>query len=533
MVVSGEIVASNTEALARGPRCGYAPGAAVNAVASAVNDTGRCGCHIGHMNPTVTDAAAAEAVRPLRDLPGPAPWPMVGNALQVNLNQMHLDMERWALQYGPMVQMHLGREPVLMISDHVLIARLLRERPDRFRRPARMQEVMSGMGLADGVFVAEGERWARQRRMVMASFAPGQVKAYFPRLLQVAERLRARWLPAASTAQPLDMQDELMRFTVDVIAGLAFGEDVDTVSSDDDIIQQHLNVVMPTIWRRTHSLVPYWKWFQLPRDRAMTHSVGEVNKAIAGFMAQARERLRDPERRASPQNLLEAMLVAADEPGSGMRDEDVVGNVFTMLVAGEDTTATSLSWLLYLLSREPDAMARLLAELAHALPQDMSTWTSAHLDQLDYLEACIHESMRIKPVGPLNVIEPVADTVINGVLVPKGTAIVMLMRLDGMRDAHFEQPQRFMPERWLPQAAPPLAPEHPKRLLMPFGAGPRICPGRYLAILEIKLVAAMLLRHFELDGIDTPDGGEVREHMAMAMTPVGLTMRLSPRALTA
>ena len=477
----------------------------------------------------VIQEVSLDQARPLSDLPGPDPWPLVGNALQINLNQMHLDLERWARQYGPMVHTRFGREDVLVLSDHALINRLLRERPERFRRPTRMYEVIRGMGIADGVFTAEGDRWAKQRRMVMASFAPGQVKAYFPRLLQVAERLKQRWVPSAQAGQPLDMQDELMRFTVDVIAGLAFGIDVDTVSKDDDIIQQHLNVVMPTIWRRTQSLVPYWKLFKLPRDRAMERSVAEVNKAIAGFMAEARVRLQDPARRAAPQNLLEAMLVAADEPGSGMRDEDVVGNVFTMLIAGEDTTATSLTWMLYLLSRQSQALAKLVAEVDAVLPADLHSWTAADMDKLDYLEACIHESMRIRPVGPLNVVEPIEDTVIEGYRVPKLTSVLLLTRTDGMKPEHFPAPEAFKPERWLPEAGPELAPDHPKRMLMPFGGGQRICPGRYLAILEIKLVAAMMLRHFKLASIDTPDGGEVREHMAMAMTPVGLSMRLQAR----
>ncbi|MEY4763561.1 MAG: hypothetical protein RI907_234 [Pseudomonadota bacterium] len=478
--------------------------------------------------PAATQDDLARA-RSLFELPGPTPWPLVGNALQVTLDRMHQDLERWALAYGPMVVLHFGRDPVLVLSDHALIGRLLRDRPERFRRPTRMYDVIQGMGIAEGVFTAEGDKWARQRRMVMASFAPGQVKAYFPRLLQVAERLRQRWVPAAQSGRPLDMQDELMRFTVDVISGLAFGIDVDTVSKGGDVIQQHLNVVMPTIWRRTQSLVPYWKFVKLPVDRAMERGVAAVNQAVAGFIADARQRLKDPARRLAPQNLLEAMLVAADEPGSGMSDADVVGNVFIMLLAGEDTTATSISWMLYLLSRQPQALARLQEEVDRALPHDLADWTPADMDKLDYLEACIHESMRLRPVGPLNVVEPIEDTVIEGYRVPKLTSVLLLMRTDGMRAEHFPQPDAFRPERWLPDAGRDLAPESPKRMLMPFGAGPRICPGRYLAILEIKLAVAMLLRQFKLVSVDTPDGREVQEHMAMAMTPVGLKMRLAPR----
>lgn len=73
--------------------------------------------------------------------------------------------------------------------------------------------------------------------------------------------------------------------------------------------------------------------------------------------------------------------------------------------------------------------------------------------------------------------------------------------------------------------------DHAKRIAMPFGAGPRICPGRYLAMMEIKLAMAMLLQNFGIVSVDTPDGGEAQEHMALTMVPVGLSMTLRQRAL--
>ena len=83
-----------------------------------------------------------------------------------------------------------------------------------------------------------------------------------------------------------------------------------------------------------------------------------------------------------------------------------------------------------------------------------------------------------------------------------------------------------MPERWLADSTTASA---TKRLSMPFGAGPRICPGRYLALLEIKMAMAMLLAHFDIEGVGTPDGAEPQELMQFTMMPVGLTMRLRPR----
>jgi len=471
---------------------------------------------------------APARLRSLRDLPGPRPWPLVGNALQVRLDKVHQNVEAWVKRYGPMIHVRLGGFHLLVVSDHEVIAGLLRDRPEGFRRPSRMQQIMAEMGIQDGVFVAEGEHWARQRRMVMASFAPGQVRAYLPALLNVAQRLRRRWTVAAAKGQRIELQPELMRFTVDAISGLAFGVDVDTLSSQDDVIQRHLDQIFPTIWRRSHAIVRYWKWFKLPRDRALDRSVRAVNEAIRGFMADARTRLQDPARRAAPPNLLEAMIVAAEEPGSGMQDDDVVGNVFTMLLAGEDTTATSLSWMIYLMSRNPHTLQRAREEVATHLG-DLSAWSADDLGKLDYLEACIHESMRIKPVGPFNVVEALKDTVVGDVRVRAGTSVVMVMRHDTLSDSAFPQAERFVPERWLAEASP-LAPSHAKRVSMPFGAGPRICPGRYLALLEIKLVAAMLLQSFDIVSVDTPDGGEAEEHMALTMVPVGLHMRLRARA---
>ena len=462
---------------------------------------------------------------------------MVGNALQVELHRMHQNLADWAAEHGPLFKVTLGGVKVLVVSDAELIGRLLRQRPETFRRPSRMQAVMQEMGIHDGVFVAEGEAWARQRRMVMASFAPQQVRAYFPALLDVAQRLHARWTRAADQPRVedgiIDLQADLMRFTVDAIAGLAFGTAVNTLASDGDVIQRYLDKIFPAIWRRSLAVLPYWRWVKLPADKALDDSVRQVNLAIRQFVADARMRLHDdPARRLVPPNLLEAMLLAADAPDSGMNDDDVVGNVFTMLLAGEDTTATSLSWMLDLLWRNPDALARARVEVDQVLSPkaSMAEWTPEDLAQLDWLEACVHESMRLKPVGPFNVVEALQDTVVGDVSVRAGTPVLLLMRHDTVSDDHFARAAEFLPQRWLPEGSD-LAPTNARKLSMPFGGGPRICPGRFLALLEIKLAAAMLLRHFDIQAIDTPDGAPPVEHMALTMVPMGLRMRLKRRRM--
>ena len=480
-----------------------------------------------------TALPAHAPLREIADLPGPRGLPIVGNALQLDRDRLHQTVEGWARQYGPFFRFRLGRRTLLGVSDHEAVSAVLRDRPDGFRRTRLLETIGLEMGLKPGVFAANGEAWKRQRRMVMAGFDPTHVRAYFPSLSKVTQRLRGRWSSAAVAGQPIALQPELMRFTVDAIAGLAFGADVNTLESDDEIIQRHLDKIFPVLFRRLFSVVPWWRWFPLASDRQLDRSVAEVDTAIAGFIAQARARLAaDPTRRARPPNLLEAMIVAADDGAAGgagsITDNEVAGNVMTMLLAGEDTTANTLAWLIYLLQRHPATLRRAQDEV-RGLGFDSRDFTPDHMAGLDYLEACAHETMRLKPVGPFQVIEALRDTRIGGIRVPERTGVWCVMRGDSMSERHFPNPQAFQPERWLDEGGAGAA-SSAKRVSMPFGAGPRVCPGRYLALLEMKMAMAMLLTHFDIEAVTTPDGGEAVEHLAFTMMPVGLTMRLRQRA---
>lgn len=341
-------------------------------------------------------------MRSIASLPGPAGLPVLGNVLQVKLPKLHRQLEQWAEEFGPFFKLKIGRYPTLVVGDHAVVAQLLRERPEGFKRSSRMEEIAAEMGLKPGVFGANGDDWKRQRRMVMASFDPKHVRDYFPSLQVTAERLGRRWQRAAQEGRAIDVQPDLMRYTVDTIAGLAFGAEVNTLESEGDVIQQHLDKIFPALFKRLVSPLPVWRFFPSASDKRLVRSVAEVNQAVNGFVAQARERMRaDPELRTRPHNLLEAMIAAADEPGSGISDEQVAGNVMTMLLAGEDTTANTIAWMIDLLWRNPEALARATAEVRHLLGRPDALPTFEQTDQLDYLEACAHETMRLKPVAPM------------------------------------------------------------------------------------------------------------------------------------
>jgi len=472
--------------------------------------------------------STATAQRRLEDLPSPKGWPLLGNLPQIEAARFHLQLGAWAREYGRFYQLRMANRRVLVCADHEAVSAVLRDRPEGFRRTDRLEAVGTEMGLKPGLFGVNGDVWKRQRRMVMSAFDPGHVKAYYPSLVKCGERLAGRWERAAEAGQAIDLQADLMRFTVDAIAGLAFGTDVNTLESDEDVIQRHLDKIFPKLFTRIIGALPYWRVIKLPSDRELDRALVEVNRAIDGFIAAARQRLQDePARRTAPHNLLEAMVAAADEPGSGIDDAQVAGNVLTMLLAGEDTTANTLAWCIWLLHRHPAALARARDEVL-AVRAEGGPVTLEQLARLDYVEACMHETMRLKPVAPQLPLQALKDTVVGDVVVPAGTVVISLLRHDSIDDRFVPEGQAFKPERWLGEDG--LAPGAAKRISMPFGAGPRICPGRYLALQEMKMVLLTLLSRFDIDSVGTDDGHEPAERLMFAMAPVGLRMRLRRRA---
>ncbi|MES2324388.1 MAG: cytochrome P450 [Pseudomonadota bacterium] len=464
--------------------------------------------------------------RHVDSLPGPKGIPLFGNALQIKPGEMHLQLEAWARQFGPFYQLRLGSRRLMVVADHVAIGTLLRDRPEGFSRSNRLAEIWHEMGLPNGVFGSNGEVWRRQRRMVMSGFDPVHVKRYFPALKEVAHNLARRWTVAAGEHAAIDLQADLMRFTVDAIAGLAFGAKVNTLASDGDIIQQHLDKIFPALFKRMFAPFPVWRWFPSRADRALAGSLVAVMAAVDGFVAQARVRMANqPALREHPENLLEAMIAAADQPDSGIDDSQVAGNVLTMLLAGEDTTANTLAWMIHLLWQNPETLAKAVAEV-RSVCGDARDLGIEQMGRLDYVEACAHEAMRLKPVAPHIGFQTLRDTQVGDVQVPAGTLIISVMRHDSVSDAHVPNAAAFSPERWLEENNPAMNASSPKRISMPFGGGPRICPGRYLALLEMKMAMATLLGQFDIESLETPDGKAPREHLALTMTPVGLKMRV-------
>jgi len=464
----------------------------------------------------------------MKSLPGPRPLPLVGNLLKMPHATLHLQLEEWARTYGDAYLCYFGSRPGLIISNPEVIRKVFLDRPGTFRRSPKMLQVMTELML-NGVFVADGDDWRRQRKLINFGFAPDHLGNYYPMLATITQRLTEVLGREGQNGASVDVLPVLMRYTVDVTSILSFGMDLDTLRQGSHPLQKHVEQFLPAISQRMLAPFPYWKL--LPSARRMDHALAETRKAIQELIEKGRRDLElEPERATKPRNLLDAMLAAQDEEAGGARltDDEVFANVLTMLVGGEDNTADTITWMLYYLAKLPAVQAQARQELDVAVASQ-SVPAMEHFKQMPYMAGVTQEALRLRAPAATFYLEAGQDTVVGDVAVPKGTMVVALTRLPGLNNAYFGDPENFRPERWMPNPPPDVLPHSPRHMLM-FGAGGRTCPGRNLTSLLAALATGTVLRAFELELADP--NAPVGELMAFSVTPVGVNLRFKPRAST-
>lgn len=462
-------------------------------------------------------------MRRIEDLPSPKRLPLLGNIHQLDVETLHRSIEQWEAELGDVFAFNLGTRRVYVTSDPALAQQALRERPEAFRKLSSMTSVIDEMGF-NGVFSAEGERWRPQRTLVMQALARKGLPAFFPTLREITDRLYRRWDAVAARNGVTDVVQDLTKFTVDITSTLSFGQDINTLEQDSDPIQRHLGEIFPMVTLRANLPFAYWRYVRLPQDRRLERSITVVRRFVLDMIEQAKQEIARAPADAEPTNLLQAMILAANEPGSGITDENVYANVVTLLLAGEDTTAHTLAWTMYCMAERPALQDYLQDNARSLLGAATMPQAYADTDDLALFESTAFEAMRFKPTVPLIFLETNQAVTLGDTELAAGTPVFLCLRPSMSDSAHFGEPDRFDPTRWTGGHRRDDAPAHNGRAFMQFGAGPRVCPGRHLAVLEIRMALSMLCRNF---GVSFGgDKAAIEERFSFTMLPSSLPIRL-------
>jgi cytochrome P450 len=409
-------------------------------------------------------------------------------------------------EHGKTATLHIpGIPPLVQFSDPAAVREVFAT-GDEELHAGEANEVLEPFLGSYSVLVLDGARHRSQRRLLLPPFRGDRMRAYGEAMRDITAQATAQW----PRNERFPMQRETQAITLEVILRTVFGmEDGADQDRMRDLLAKALRILdNPLYIVRTfqRDLGPRSPWGRFLRLRRELYT--EMDALIR------RRRAEEPR-----EDILSMLLAAKHEDGAPMSDEEIRDELFTLLVAGHETTATAISWTLHRLSIHPDVLARVQAELDGVL-DGASELNVERSRELVYLDAVCKEALRMHPVIPGVGRIVKKPTRIGGVDLPPGTAVGCSILLVHYDPDTWPDPDRFDPTRFLDHKPTPYT-------YFPFGGGLRRCIGEAFALYEMRLVIATVLKDLvpvaEVEHVHT-------QRRNITLTPAGgLPIRMRPR----
>lgn len=387
-------------------------------------------------------------------------------------------LERLA-PFGDVVRIRVPRSDAYLLNHPDLVQGAVVTDHRAFHKGPTIQAAK--MLLGSSLLTSEEEVHHRQRRLIQPMFHHERIASYADAMVRHAERAEARWADGAN----VDIQAEMSAITLSVVGETLFGTDVDVGRSAT--VRRAMTDTLEMFDRVYSPLFRLLVRLPSPTMRRYHTLEADLNRVIAEMIA---------ERRATglAGNDLLSLLLRAREDGTDMADAEVRDEALTLFLAGHETTAIALTWIWWLLARNPAAEDRLHAELDAVLAERPPT--VADLPNLPYTQAVVSESLRLRPPVWAMGRTAVADHRADGHTISKGSIVVIAPWLLHHDERWWPEPLTFLPERWLGDEQE----ARPRYAFVPFGGGPRVCIGEPFARMEAAMIVASIGRAWRFEG---------------------------------
>jgi len=397
-------------------------------------------------------------------------------------------------QYGDVAYFQILNERYFALFSPDLIRQAMVERADDFVRHQRAMNVFTLIYGAN-VLTTDGDTWKRQRRILNPGFAPKKMAGYLGLMRDAVADSFAASLPQVSGASAIvDIDPFTTQLTMDVILRVICSykaDEAESVRIAAAVRSLEHQSMRELFWPMTPP-----NWFPFPGRKQKLQDKATLDQLIQG---QIQLRRKTAQATGEQSDYLDMLLSARDEEGTGgtsaatLTDSEIHANCMVIFAAGHDTTASALTWWIGLMAQYPDYAKQVRQELQEVVGERNPTLEE--LTRLKWLNATIKESMRMRPsaVSLFNR-RAVRDVRIGQWLVPKGAAVSVSIYHVHHDPRWYPEPEKFQPERFMPGA-----PEIPRGAYLPFGVGPHICIGQHLAMLEMALICAALVRQFNFE----------------------------------
>lgn len=445
-------------------------------------------------NQTIETVTASQPASPTIDGPKAKGIRQVLRTLRLILKPTKY-MDDSVRRYGYMFQ--IGSEsasPLVYVGEPTVVKEIFALANDKVI-VGQGNGVLESMVGKQSILLLDGAPHKRQRKLLMPPFHGEQLRAYGQLICDITRNISADWQPG----QTIVARAPIQNLTLGVILQAVFGQQTE-VNSEEKTRQQleRLQRLMSTLLDSfAYPITASFLFFpKLQKDWGPWSPWGkfiqlreEVRSLIYAQIRDRRQRLTHlaPEQNKAT-DILTLLLQARDESGNTMSDEELHDEIVTLLLAGHETTASAIVWVLYWVHYLPQVQQKLRSELETLGPQP----DPMVITQLPYLTAVCQEALRIYPITPTTFIRTLRKPMtLAGYHFRAGTALMPATYIIHQRPDLYPKPREFHPERFLEKQFAPYE-------FLPFGGGHRYCIGSALAMMELKLSIATLLTDFEI-----------------------------------
>jgi cytochrome P450 len=409
---------------------------------------------------------------PFDTLPGPKGIPVLGMALE-----FYKDPYAYASfvgTHGDLVAVPFPGETLVYVLGPDLIEKVLVTDARRYGkgRFASRLEILFG----DGILLAEGDDWKRQRRRMAPAFTHQAVHA----LARSIGPITIETLDGWTDGEIRDVHADMTALTLDVALQTLFGTAID--NHDLATVRTAFRGISAHFARAAEMILPLPLWVPTPSNVRFKTARAALNGVVSKILA---------ERRTSEHHgddLLGRLLHASDEAGDPITDSLLQDEVRTLLLAGHETTAVALTVAIWELAAHPDVQAWVQEEV------DAIEGPITVESELPRIQAVFDESMRVAPPAPVFSRSPIEDVELDGHHIPAGTTLILSPFITQRRAPTFDDPYTWRPSRWTSA----FRKERHRFAYFPFGGGPRVCIGVHLALAEARIVLGELVRRFHM-----------------------------------
>ncbi|MGW1762632.1 cytochrome P450 [Streptomyces sp. NPDC002073] len=472
--------------------------------------------------------------------PGPAGVPLLGSLLDLRNDSLGTFL-RAQREHGDVVRLSAGppglRAELYAVFSAEGAQQVLAGEAANFRKDSSVyQEIRESLG--NGLLTSQDEDYLRQRRLVQPLFTRRRVDGYAAAVATETDSLLRTWHGRTGgpggPATTLDVGTEMMGLALRTVARILFGTDVDAAAA---VVDRCFPVITEYTLRRGYSPLKLPRQVPTPANRRAAAAISELygvcDQIIAGRggagVRHGEDHGDDPGTETdngggdgagsgAGEDLLTLLAAARSAQDTAFDADELRDQVLIFLLAGHETTATSLAFSLWLLARHPEVQDRARAEISQVLGD--RTPEAADLDKLPYLTQVLKEAMRLYPAAPVIGRRAVAAAEIGGRVIPAGADVIVAPWVTHRHPRYWPDPERFDPDRFTPEAEA----ARPRYAWFPFGGGPRACIGQHFSMLESVTALAMLLRAYAFES----DTGSVAVSAGITLssaTPLNCRLR--------